>query len=868
MSELPLKRQVARLVPDALAQLIAHQVALRGLVVWFDPERQYEQLLPDLDFGDAELRRYGGSFFELRHEIESFLAGEQAPRLVVYVPLAAADTHDALIEATAAGVTIYPGANPWQRNTRLSVIATHALRGRVSEARAAYLAREMEAGRISIDEVERLAEQDGGGKYPSLMVIFATTDPMRIARDFLSSAAQDVALVERGALTDLTNLLADQFGTQPNARTTVDLRARLATQVLLADLRGSTGADLPSLPAGPEPDGSAAAACRVLARDWRNSRDLVESYVAWSGEEERDLQIAALSFSLDELRRTETFACLEAALQAAVEAALTAEVDEALVMLSEQRRSGFWSQSSAEIQTRWSLIATAGEVLREAQRVAEALKAPSLSAEDLAEAYTVGEHPWCLLDSAQRRMERLFHLFDLDPHGRHKQLHQLVTRARQRYMEVASTLAERFVHAYQDAGFRIRGLTQQRQVFGHEVAPALRRGKTAYVLVDALRFEMARELIQRFQSQYDVTLSAATATAPTITEIGMAALMPGADGDARVIQAGESKLALDIDGAPLRDRSGRIAFLKSRAGVSVCALKLGDLLPLRRQARAEIERASLIVVTSQEIDDLGEGDNVEAARRQMDDVLGELARAVHVLAGLGVQSLVLTADHGFIFGDELDAGMKIEPPRGETVDLHRRVWVGRGGAQSPAYLRVPLERLVPAGDLDLATPWGFGAFKVAGGMRAYFHGGLSPQELLIPIVVLVPKQAQNGPAPNAFEWALQPGRERITTRFFSVQVGGRLRQLLGADPPAVRVELRSGQEVVSQAVSASYGFDDATHSLQLRAGSADDRTLEPNTVALMLTREPPPASVTIHLVDTASGRELAHSGPVAVAIAI
>ena len=57
-----------------------------------------------------------------------------------------------------------------------------------------------------------------------------------------------------------------------------------------------------------------------------------------------------------------------------------------------------------------------------------------------------------------------------------------------------------------------------------QVKPKVAKGKTAYVWVDALRFEMARELAQTLEAEFDVELQAALATVPTITAVGMAAL--------------------------------------------------------------------------------------------------------------------------------------------------------------------------------------------------------------------------------------------------------------------------------------------------------------------------------------------------------
>ena len=74
---------------------------------------------------------------------------------------------------------------------------------------------------------------------------------------------------------------------------------------------------------------------------------------------------------------------------------------------------------------------------------------------------------------------------------------------------------------------------------------------------------------------------------------------------------------------------------------------------------------------------------------QMDGVLNDLRRGVRILADHGIKTIVLAADHGHLFADEIGDDMKIEAPGGKTADLHRRVWVGRRrhvGAVVPADL--------------------------------------------------------------------------------------------------------------------------------------------------------------------------------------
>ncbi len=219
---------------------------------------------------------------------------------------------------------------------------------------------------------------------------------------------------------------------------------------------------------------------------------------------------------------------------------------------------------------------------------------------------------------------------------------------------------------------------------------------------------------------------------------------------------------------------------------------------------------------------------------------------------------MLAADHGHLFGEEVGEDMKIEAPGGETADLHRRVWVGLGGTSEPSYLRMPLRSLGVESDLDLATPWSFACFKAKGGARAYFHGGLSPQEVIIPVVVMTPTaQALSGP-PTGITWSLTPGSRKLSTRFFSVQVAGTSTGLFGLEPPKVRVEIRAKGKGVSTPVSASYGFEEATGDVQLRASATEARQVEANTVTLMVDVEAiGQKTVSVSLLDATSGAELA-----------
>src|SRR5260370_28291953 len=98
-------------------------------------------------------------------------------------------------------------------------------------------------------------------------------------------------------------------------------------------------------------------------------------------------------------------------------------------------------------------------------------------------------------------------------------LEQLLSLARQQYMRVGSLLAERFLLGYQANRYSLPGTTRQIETYEKYVRPHLQHGKVAYVLVDAMRYEMADELARSLSPETNLKLSAFSGTAPPITLI-------------------------------------------------------------------------------------------------------------------------------------------------------------------------------------------------------------------------------------------------------------------------------------------------------------------------------------------------------------
>ena len=85
-------------VTEELVGLITKQIQDHGIVVWYDPEQTYGDVIDQLQLPETPVLRYEESVFQLRHRMEPFLEFvddegrvrdniETPPRVLLYVPL-------------------------------------------------------------------------------------------------------------------------------------------------------------------------------------------------------------------------------------------------------------------------------------------------------------------------------------------------------------------------------------------------------------------------------------------------------------------------------------------------------------------------------------------------------------------------------------------------------------------------------------------------------------------------------------------------------------------------------------------------------------------------------------------------------------
>ena len=867
-------KQTTNIVTQHLIQAIYRQIQERHIAVWFDPEKQYVSLAHAHNCPGVHLYSYDPQqgYLALRRQLEAVWGTIDPPQLLIYIPAAEEQSQHALIEYTTAGATLQPGQQPLECNTRLAIIARQALNGILPATNLAKVITEVEKGQLSLAELDEIASRHKEIHVGALALIFKSGNIEEICLQFLASRQFDEDIQAKNAAATLAALLKNELETQVEESEDLGkIRQSLARHLLLTefvnDISKPTPKAIPSaLRTFKAPQSRAAKETALrLVKEWRLRNDYADSYIKAAQDIEKELDLANHSWSIETLEHTETFAGIDAILQALLEKSFIEKPLAELVDIARRRQDAFWPNQIPTLKLHWQVIVGAGQVLIQANAIRSSLKV-ELPAALMVKNYTGSAAPWCKLDTTFRRLERDEHSFDFEA-AQHDSLQKLLASARLNYAEVVHTMTERFMRAYEKTSFHLPEWVQQNNIYHDFVQPAMEDAKTAYILVDAFRYEMALDLFEQIEADWDCRITPALAVPPTITEVGMAALMPDAEKGLALVPAGAGKLGAVLQKNTLKNRADRAKFIGISCPQSI-VLELSQIAPLKdKKVIKSLAGVKLAVITaSDEIDGLWEN-QPEIARRLNDDVFNQLRRGIRNLLNAGFQTILITSDHGFIAGDNLMIGVPMDPPGGETIDLHRRVWVGRGGAAIPSCLRKPVSAFGIGGDLELVTPKGLGCFKAAGGSTQYYHGGLSLQEMMIPVLSIHPGKNYSSTAKEpAFVWVITLGSKQISARVFTATIEGNATDLL-AVPPRIRLELKTDNQVLSTPVSATYGLDETTKDVKMKMEEGST-TLTANKVTLFLGEVPAgTTSLDLDLINSETGLALARISNIPVAIA-
>ena len=153
----------------------------------------------------------------------------------------------------------------------------------------------------------------------------------------------------------------------------------------------------------------------------------------------------------------------------------------------------------------------------------------------------------------------------------------------------------------------------------------------------------------------------------------------------------------------------------------------------RNSLKNEFKDKSRILIYSNEIDQAG---HIEDSNIQMfSSLLDKIQSAIKQLVKMDIERIVVVADHGFILTSGLEEWMKVETPKEmDNIVKKRRYSISKNKVEGN-YVSKSCYGANHNGDIYFNFPRGINMFSAHGGSK-FYHGGISIQELLVPVIVI------------------------------------------------------------------------------------------------------------------------------------
>jgi len=279
---------------------------------------------------------------------------------------------------------------------------------------------------------------------------------------------------------------------------------------------------------------------------------------------------------------------------------------------------------------------------------------------------------------------------------------------------------------------RIMEVNQQECFYRRNVANA---DNKVYVIVsDALRYEVAASLADqlRRETQSKVTLDSMEAIFPTITKFGMAALLPHKELEAVQKQSGLVSVLADGQST---DSNNRDKLLKSAHAESV-ALQYKNIIGMKRADRqALVKGMDVVYIYHDKVDEASHTSDTMVFPA-CDDAITEIKNLVRIICNdFGGTRIYITADHGFLYTySPLTEDDKVDKTgfADRILEYGRRFCLMQQGS-NPDYL-LPVKFLDGKSDMEAFAPRENVRIKMSGGGLNFVHGGISLQEMVVPVI--------------------------------------------------------------------------------------------------------------------------------------
>ncbi len=762
-------------------------------ILWFDPKREWEGLLPHLR-ARLPLLVYQGSLLELRYQLVERSPDERA---VVYLPFEK-------LQLTRRGEAEYmrpfiytskvfdDSIESVLRDQGIELPASHAKMRDIRPHLPALAVASLGKGRAfwkGLDNVEAVL----GRLFPDfedrMMQLLAA--PERTARELEQQEQREAFFT----------LLESEYGVMPPEEGMEDGWAdRFTATLCLVEtfVAADEPADFPFKEALPDPvhwD-----RCRDFLRTWQRDEMLNNAFAQRARAIDERYGLASWVKSLPEAPNVSGFLNVERAIWERMRERLDDVSTKAgAIAFCRARRAtfrerarGFWAREGSI--PGWTTLNTMAEVVIGADDALNELAGYD-AASAVVDCYT---QSWWRVDRGYRRFRDHVNrgVGQLDAARKWTQ------HIYRDFLEAVNAHFSEMV--WQEGQWPPEGMALGADNLWATTSTGS-RGRRAVIIVDALRYELGQELTAKLQPSPQATPGAALSALPSVTAPGMATLLPGwSDFE---VDYGSGAWSITAPGfrGNIADKKGRLAWLE-HCLESVIFFNLEEWLktPLDQVTKG----ADWIVISSTEIDAVGEGAG-PVTWYTTEVLLQRLEQAVRRLLALDCAEIHVVSDHGFLLREDVRESDKVtvDVPSDQLLKRSERYLLLR----DPDRSAIDLPTLPVAGSDDLVAvfPRGIGCFFTPGAYD-YMHGGISLQEVITAHVTVRQSVAER---PVSVDLELVGGTE-IRNAIFKVRLKPQGVDLLSR-ARRVEIDIASAGERVSQTWEAVVNRDVVEKSLRL-----------------------------------------------------
>lgn len=467
---------------------------------------------------------------------------------------------------------------------------------------------------------------------------------------------------------------------------------------------------------------------RVFLQRWKDSRVHNTSFRKWAARLEGDFQLGEKLDTSDgrlDLGEVDTFEIFEKfivhRLCRAFEEGATA--DDVRIKI-QARRHSFWFPDHEH----------GYGAIQQALELRELIASAELQLDSIDEGIERYCSAWWKADRAYRKA-----CYHLRQYGQVNVMEKLTAWTEKTYVHnFLLPLADRWSDKIRSLDKWTSGkLPPQREFFQRYVRPYLDKGQKVFVIIsDALRYEAAADFAERMnaENRFTAELEGLFASLPSYTQLGMASLLPGKE-----LEIDPENGCAVVDGRSATGTDNRREILKRALDGRRTAIQAEHFLELntKSEGRALMREHDAIYIFHNVIDKTGDALATEAKTVDaVEQAFEELVSIVKKIANINGNNMLLVSDHGFLF--QQDAVHENDdtpfPSASAWSFRNRRFSIGTEIQPSSNTKLFSAAQLGLPGDWSCSFPLALGRFPIQGSGKRYVHGGLSLQEVIVPVV--------------------------------------------------------------------------------------------------------------------------------------